>query len=77
MQNELKSNEWQRILVYKAFRIEIQKGAPNNWDFLQNRFTAGITSPLFNVEKYQDFEKSTPESCKIHSNLIVKMNFCP
>ena len=36
MQNALKSNEWGRICVHKIFKIEIQKGGPNNSDFLQN-----------------------------------------
>ena len=26
MENALKSNEWQKIWLYKAFKIEIQKG---------------------------------------------------
>ena len=35
MHSGLKSNEWQRIWVRKTFKIEIQKGGPNNSDFLQ------------------------------------------
>ena len=49
MQNPLKSNEWRRIWVYKTFKIEIQKGGPNNSDFLQNWFPPEIRSSLFNL----------------------------
>ena len=35
MQNLLKSNEWPRLWVQKAFKFEIQKGGANNSDFLQ------------------------------------------
>ena len=49
MQNALISNEWQRILDYKIFKIKIQKGGPNNSDFLQNWFPQDISSPLFNL----------------------------
>ena len=36
-------------------------GQPNNSDFLQNWFPQEITSPFFNLQKFQDSEKSTPE----------------
>ena len=49
MQNALKSNEWRWIWVYKTFKIEIQKGGPNNSDILQNWFPPEIRSPLFNL----------------------------
>ena len=49
MQNGLKSNEWRRIWVCKTFKIEIQKGGPNNSDFLQNWFPPEIRSPFFNL----------------------------
>ena len=49
MQNAMKSNKWEWISVYKTFKIEIQKGGPNNSDFLQNSFPPEITSPLFNL----------------------------
>ena len=62
MQNTLKCNECQRIWVYKTFKIEIQKGRPNNSDLLQNWFPPEIRSPLFILEKYQDSEKNLPDS---------------
>ena len=34
----IESNEWWSISVHKMFKIEIQKGGPNNSDFLQNWF---------------------------------------
>ena len=70
MQNALKSNEWQRIWVCKTFKIEIQKGGPNNSDFLENWLHPEIRSSLFNLWKFQDSEKSTPELCRMHWNLI-------
>ena len=36
MQNTLKSNEGRRIWVWRTFKIEIQKGGPNNSDFPEN-----------------------------------------
>ena len=39
MQNALKSNEWRRIWVLETFKIEIQKGRPNNSAF------CGMDSP--------------------------------
>ena len=45
-------------LSVETFKIEMQKGGPNNSDILQNWF------PLFNLWKFQNPEKSTPESCR-------------
>ena len=69
MQKALKSNEWQRISVDKTFQIEIQKGRPDNSDFLQNILPPVIRFPLFNFKKVQDTEKSTPESCRMDYEL--------
>ena len=49
MQNGLKCNERQRIWVDRTFKIEIQKGGPNNSDILQNWFPQEIRSPLFDL----------------------------
>ena len=70
MQNALKSNQRWSIWVHKTFEIEIQKGGQNNSDFLQNCFPKILRSPLYNLLKFQDSEKSTPESCRMHWNLI-------
>ena len=75
MQNTLKCNECRRIWVYKTFKIEIQKGGPNNSDFLQNWLPPEIRSLLFNLQKFDDSEKSTPESCRMHWNLMNDEKF--
>ena len=69
MQNGLKSNEWRRIWVHRTFKIEIQKGGPNNSNILQNWF------PLFNLSKFQDSEKSLPHSCRMDWNLMNDEEF--
>ena len=51
---ELKANKWRRIWVYKTFKIEIQKGGPNNSDILQNWFPPEIGFPLFNFYKFEN-----------------------
>ena len=68
MQNALKSNKWRRIWVRKTFKIETEKGGPNNSDFVENWFPPEIRYPFFNLYKFQDSEKSTPESCRMHWN---------
>ena len=50
----------------KTFKIEIQKRGQNNSGILQNWFPAEIRSSLFNLYKFENPEKSTPESCRIH-----------
>ena len=75
MQNALKSNEWRKIWVHKNFKIEIQKGRANNSDFLQNWLPPEIRSSLFNLEKFLDSDKITPESCTIHWNLSNNNEF--
>ena len=42
----------------KVLKLKIQKGGPNNSGFLQNWFRPEIRSPLFNLYKYQEPEKS-------------------
>ena len=69
MQNALISNEWQRILDYKIFKIEIQKLGENNSDFLQSCLRPEITSTLLNLQKFQGSEKSIFESCRMYWNL--------
>ena len=38
--------------------------------FLKNWFPPEIRSSLFILQKYQDSEKTTPESCRMHWNLM-------
>ena len=75
MQYGLKYNDWRRIWVYRTFTIEIQKGGPNNPDILKNWFPPEIKSPLFNLYKFQNPEKSSPESYEMHWNLINEEEF--
>ena len=49
MQNALKYNEGQWIYINKTFKIQIQKGRPNNLAFLQNWLTPEIRSHFFNL----------------------------
>ena len=75
MQNGLKSNEWRRIWIHRTLKIEIEKGGPNTSDILQNWFPPEIRSPLFNLHKFENPERSTPESYKMHGNLINDKEF--
>ena len=71
----MKSNEWQWIWDHKSLKIEIQKGGLNNSDFLENWYTWEITSLVLNLQKLQDFDKITPESCRMHWNLMNDKEF--
>ena len=75
MRNVLKSNEWQRIWVHKTFKIAMQKGGPNNSDFLQNWLPPEISSPLFNLQKFQKSEKGSSESFGMNWNLMNGKKF--
>ena len=75
MQNALKSNEWRRNWVHRTPKIEIEKGGPNNLDILWNWFPREIRSPLFNLDKFQNPERCTPESYEMHWNLINDEEF--
>ena len=75
MQNTLKCDEPGRIWVHRTFKIEIQKGGPNNSDIQQNWFPPEIGSLLFNFYKFENFSRSTPESCKMDRNLMNDKEF--
>ena len=75
MQNALESNLWKRLWDDKSFKIEIQKGGPNNSDFLQNWFPPEIRFSLFNLQKFQKSEKGTPDSSRMHWNLMNDKDF--
>ena len=72
MKNALRSNEWRWIWVHKTFKSELQKRGPNNSDFLQNWFHPEIRSRFFNLYKFQESDKSSPVSCRMHWNLITE-----
>ena len=71
----MKSNKWGKNWVYKTFQIEIQKGGPNNSDILQNWFAPEIATPLFNFYKFENPQRSTAESYKMHWNLMNDEEF--
>ena len=75
MQKSLKSNEWRRIWVHRTSKTEIQKGRPNNSDFLQNWLPLEIKTPLFNLQKFLDPQKSIPDSCANDWNLMTDKVF--
>ena len=50
----------------KNFKIEIQKEPPNNSAALKNWFPQEIRPPSFNFWKFENSEKGTPESCRMH-----------
>ena len=54
MQNGLKPNERPRIWFHRTFKIEIQKGGPNNPDILKDWFPPEIGLPLFNFYKFEN-----------------------
>ena len=49
--------------------MEKQQGGPNNSDVLQNWF------PLLNLYKFENPERNSPESQKMHGNLINEEEF--
>ena len=75
MQNGLKSNEWRRIWVEETFKIEVHKEGPNTSELLQNWLTPEIRSLVFNLCKFENPERSTAESYKMHWNLINVAEF--
>ena len=48
---------------------------PNNPDILKNWFPPAIKSPLFNLYKFQNPERRTAESYKMHRNLVNAKEF--
>ena len=65
----------EKISSMKLLKTEIQKGGPDNSDFLQNSFPVEIRFPLFNLWIFQDSEKNTPVSRRIFSNLMKDDEF--
>ena len=59
----------------QIFKIEIQKGGPNNSAVQQNWFPPRNNVPLFNFRKFEKTEKSTAESCRMHWNLLDDEEF--
>ena len=59
----------------KLLKLKNRRGGPNNSDILQNWFPPEIRSPLFNLYKFQDCEKSLPDSCRMDWNLMNDKEF--
>ena len=53
----------------KLLKFKYRMGDQVN-HFLQNWFPVEIRSPCFNLDKFQDSEKSSPESCTMHWDLM-------
>ena len=53
----------------------MQKEGPNNSVVLQNCSFQEIRSTLFNLRKFQNLDKSTTESCRMHWNLMNDEKF--
>ena len=54
----------------KLLKLKYRRGEKNNSDLLQKWFPPEIRSPLFNLETFEHSEKTTPESCRMHWNLM-------
>ena len=58
----------EEIAYLELWKLKYRRGGPNNSEFLQNWVPREIRSPLLNLQKFQDFEKSSPESWSMHWN---------
>ena len=74
MQNALKSNEWQWIWVLKTCKMEIEKGGPNNSDFLQNWFHSETRSSSLISRNFKALRKVLLNS-RMHWNLMKDDQF--
>ena len=63
--------------VRKLSKLKYRRGGANNTNFLQNWFPPEIRSPVFNFKKFEDSEKSTPQSCRMHEDLMNNDAFGP
>ena len=50
----------------KLLKVKYRRGGPNNSDILQNWCPPEIKSPLYNLYKFGNPEKGSPESYKMH-----------
>ena len=66
MQDPFESNSEDEFQSIKLLKFKYRRGGQYTSDFLQDRFTPEISSPLFNLRKLQDSEKSSPASGRIH-----------
>ena len=59
----------------KLLRLKYRSGGPNNSVILQNWFSPEIRSPVLNLQKFENPERSTSESYKMHWKLINGKEF--
>ena len=59
----------------KLLKLIYRRGGLNSSDILENWFPPEIRSPLFNLYKFENPEKSTPESCRIDRNAMNDEGF--
>ena len=60
----------EEIGYLELLKLKYRRVGRNNSEFLQNWVPPKVRSPLLNLQKFQDFEKITPESWRMHWNLM-------
>ena len=76
MQEWLKSNEWRRISVHITFMIEIQKEGDQIIEtFCKIGFPQKLVPPIFNLQKFQENQKTSADSGRNHWNLVNDEEF--
>ena len=64
-----------KIVSIKLLKLKYRREGPNNSDILQIWLTPEITFPFFNLYKFENPERSTPESYQMHWNQIKGEEF--
>ena len=65
----------EEIRYLELLKLKYRRGRPNNSEFLENWVPRKIMSHLLNFQKFQDFEKITPELWRMHWNLMNDKEF--
>ena len=64
-----------KIVSIKLLKLKYRREGPNNSDILQIWLPPEIRFPFFNLYKFENPERSTPESYQMHWNLIKGEEF--
>ena len=64
MQNAFKSTEWKLTWLHQTFKIEIQKGGPNNSDFLQHWFAQKLDPHSLTWRNYRTLRKALSKNAE-------------
>ena len=64
-----------KIVSIKLLKLKYRREGPNNSDILQIWLPPEIRFPFFNLYKFENPERSTPESYQMHWNLIIDEEF--